>query len=122
MTIRKIPRGSGARRVAQALCVDRSAPRRWRGLAGPARIDEVLDRMKTGVSTSVQTASPLHGLRVEALLRAMLVALRGFMLLTDVDGGELHLLRRFRRPGEAPRLLPRGPSAAAVEGTRRADQ
>jgi hypothetical protein len=44
--------------------------------------------MKRGVSASVQKASRLHGLRAEALFRAVLVALGGFTLLTDVDGGD----------------------------------
>ena len=57
-------------------------------LQDPARLDEFVDRLKRGVSGSVQKASRLHGLRVEALFRAMLVALGGLTLLTDVDGGE----------------------------------
>jgi Holliday junction resolvase len=57
-------------------------------LQDQARLDEFADRVKRGVSGSVRTPTRLHGLRVEALFRAVLVALGGFTLLTDVDGGE----------------------------------
>src|SRR5664280_1321990 len=88
MTIRKIPRDpEGIESLKLYASLD---PLLAVGadLQDPARLDEFLDRMKTGVSASVQKASRLHGLRVEALFRAMLVALGGFTLLTDVDGGE----------------------------------
>jgi hypothetical protein len=88
MTIRKIPRDP--ERIESLKLYASIDPLVAVGadLQDPARLDEFLDRMKTGVSTAVQTASRLHGLRVEALFRAMLVALGGFTLLTDVNGGE----------------------------------
>lgn len=58
------------------------------GIHDQARLDEFVERVKRGLGGSLQKASRLHGLRVEALFRAMLVALGGFTLLTDVDGGE----------------------------------
>lgn len=57
-------------------------------LQDQARQEEFAGRVRRAVSGSVQTPTRLHGLRVEALFRAMLVALGGFTLLTDVDGGE----------------------------------
>lgn len=57
-------------------------------LQDEARQDEFVDRVRRAVSGSVRNPARLHGLRVEALFRAMLVALGGFTLLTDVDGGE----------------------------------
>jgi hypothetical protein len=44
--------------------------------------------VKRGLGGSLQKESRLHGLRVEALFRAILVALGHFTLLTDIDGGE----------------------------------
>jgi hypothetical protein len=58
------------------------------GLHDQARLDEFVERVKRGVSGSLEKESRLRGLRVEALFRAMLVALGGFTLLTDIDGGE----------------------------------
>jgi len=88
MTIRKIPRDpEGIESLKLYASLDPLVAV-GADLQDPARLDEFLDRMKTGVSGSVQKASRLHGLRVDALFRAMLVALGGFTLLTDVDGGE----------------------------------
>jgi hypothetical protein len=44
------------------------------GIHDQVRLDEFVERVKRGLGGSLQKASRLHGLRVEALFRAMLVA------------------------------------------------
>lgn len=88
MTIRRIARdteGIESLKLYAAL-----TPREALGadLQDPARLEEFAERLRRGVHSSVQMPARLHGLRAEALFRAVLVALGDFLLLTDVDSGE----------------------------------
>jgi hypothetical protein len=57
-------------------------------LHDPSRLDDFIQHMKQAVEGSLQVDSRLHGLRVQALFRAVLVALGEFELLVDEDEGE----------------------------------
>jgi hypothetical protein len=58
------------------------------GLRDAARLDEFLQRARTSLGRSVDTASRVQGLRAQALFRATLVALGQFRLLVDEDAGD----------------------------------
>lgn len=53
-------------------------------------VDELIDRFTSGVRASLSNPSRLHGLRAEAMFRAVLVALGGFQLLVEEDEGQLY--------------------------------
>ncbi len=53
-------------------------------------VDELIDRLVGGVRASLNNPSRLHGLRAEAMFRAVLVALGDFQLLVEEDEGQLY--------------------------------
>lgn len=60
------------------------------GERGRGSVDEMLRRLKAGAHASLDSRSRLHGLRVEAMFRAVLVSLGGFRLLVEEDEGQLY--------------------------------
>jgi hypothetical protein len=53
-------------------------------------VDELMRRLGGGLRTSLENPSRLHGLRAEAMFRAVLVTLGGFQLLVEEDEGQLY--------------------------------
>ncbi len=53
-------------------------------------VDELIRRLAVGARTSLDNPSRLHGLRTEAMFRAVLVALGGFQLLVEEDEGQVY--------------------------------
>jgi hypothetical protein len=60
------------------------------GLHDPARLDEFVVRVRESVTSSLQRAGRLHGLRTESLFKATTVALGGVRLLVDEDAGDVY--------------------------------
>lgn len=53
-------------------------------------VDELIRRFDAGTRASLNNPSRLHGLRTEAMFRAVLVALGSFQLLTEEDEGQVY--------------------------------
>jgi hypothetical protein len=53
-------------------------------------VSELTRRLADGARASMANPSRLHGLRTEAMFRAVLVALGNFQLLTEVDEGRIY--------------------------------
>jgi hypothetical protein len=90
MTIRRQPRdteGIGALKLLSALGLP-TAARPDEGEADS--VDELIRRLSGGARASLDNPSRLHGLRAEALFRAVLVALGSFQLLVEEDEGQLY--------------------------------
>lgn len=59
-------------------------------LRDPARLDDFVDRVRASVTHSLQSDGRLHGLRVEALFKATIVALGKVRLLVEEDAGDVY--------------------------------
>jgi hypothetical protein len=90
ITIRRQPRdseGIGSLKLLLALDLPTAAEQ----AAGEAdSVDELTSRLARGARASLDNPSRLHGLRAEAMFRAVLVALGGFQLLVEEDEGQLY--------------------------------
>jgi hypothetical protein len=90
MTIRRQPRdseGNGSLKLLAALDLPTVAAQ----AAGEAgSVDELGRRLAGGARASLGNPSRLHGLRAEAMFRAVLVALGRFQLLVEEDEGQLY--------------------------------
>lgn len=90
MTIRRQSRdseGIGALKLLSAL----DLPAVAKQVAGETdSVEELTGRLAGGLRASLDNPSRLHGLRVEAMFRAVLVALGGFQLLVEEDEGQLY--------------------------------
>jgi hypothetical protein len=90
MTIRRAPRdteGIGTLKLLSALDLPTAAQQD----AGEAdSVDELIRRLTGGARASLENPSRLHGLRAEAMFRAVLVALGTFQLLREEDEGQLY--------------------------------
>jgi hypothetical protein len=53
-------------------------------------VDELIRRLTGGARASLENPSRLHGLRTEAMFRAVLVALGTFQLLVEEDEGQIY--------------------------------
>jgi hypothetical protein len=70
-----------------------SLPSRERAMAAvgdPDRLDEFIERLRSSITGSLGSDGRLHGIRVEAMFRAVVVALGEFRLLTDEDLGDVY--------------------------------
>lgn len=90
MVLRRQPRdneGIGSLKLLAAL----DLPTATEQVAGGVdSADEVVRRLAGGLQASLANPSRLHGLRVESMFRAVVVALGEFQLLTAEDEGELY--------------------------------
>jgi hypothetical protein len=90
MTIRRHRRdseGIGSLKLLSALDLPTAAAQ----AAGEAdSVDELARRLTGGARASLGNPSRLHGLRAEAMFRAVLVALGRFQLLVEEDEGQLY--------------------------------
>jgi hypothetical protein len=90
VTIRRQPRdteGIGMLKLLSALDMPTIAQQD----AGEAdSVDELVRRLRGGARASLDNPGRLHGLRTEAMFRAVLVALGSFQLLHEEDEGQLY--------------------------------
>ena len=68
----------------------RSRDRALAAVGDPSRLDEFVERLRTSITGSLSSEGRLHGIRVEAMFRAVVVALGGLRLLTDEDVGDVY--------------------------------
>jgi hypothetical protein len=61
-----------------------------RAAGGVDSVDELIRQLAAGARDSLDNPSRLHGLRAEAMFRAVLVALGSFRLLVEEDEGQLY--------------------------------
>jgi hypothetical protein len=90
MTIRRQPRdaeGVGSLKLLSALDLPAAAER---AIGEAKSIDEFIHRLGAGARASLNNASRMHGLRTEAMFRAVLVALGDFQLLVEEDEGQVY--------------------------------
>jgi hypothetical protein len=88
--IRRQPRdsdGIGSLKLLAALDLPTVAQR---AVGEADSVDELTCRLGAGVRASLDNASRLHGLRAEAMFRAVLVALGAFQLLVEEDEGQVY--------------------------------
>lgn len=88
--IRRQPRdsqGIGSLKLLSALDLPTVAQRSVDEAGG---VDELMHRLAVGARASLGNPSRLHGLRVEAMFRAVLVALGSFQLLVEEDEGQVY--------------------------------
>ncbi len=101
MTIERQERdteGIGSLKLLSALDLPAAAKR----AAGASNgVDEMASRLTAGARGSLANPSRLHGVRVEAMFRAVLVALGHFQLLTEEDEGQVYY-EGARGPVKAP--------------------
>ncbi len=139
--IRRQPRNSdgiGSLKLLSALDLPTVAQR---AASEADSVDELIRRLAVGARASLGNPSRLHGLRTEAMFRAVLVALGGFQLLVEEDEGQVYyedglgpvklpdyravdadgrqLLIEVKAVPPSPRRLHHGIPAAEVEGLRR---
>src|SRR5947207_1121168 len=90
MTIRRKLRdseGIGSLKLLSALDLPTAAEQ----AAGEVNsVEELTSRLAGGAHASLDNPSRLHGLRAEAMFRAVLVALGSFQLLVEEDEGQLY--------------------------------
>jgi hypothetical protein len=90
MTIRRQPRdteGIGTLKLLSALDLPTVAQQ---DADEADSVDELVRRLSGGARASLDNPSRLHGLRAEAMFRAVLVALGSFQLLVEEDEGQLY--------------------------------
>jgi hypothetical protein len=90
MAIRRVRRdaeGIGALKLLSALDMPASA---GKAADGADSVEAFAQRLARSVRSSLESSSRLHGLRVEAMFRAVLVALGGFRLLVEEDEGQVY--------------------------------
>lgn len=90
MTIRRQPRdseGIGSLKLLSALDLPTAAEQ---AASEADSVDELTRRLAGGARASLENPSRLHGLRAEAMFRAVLVALGSFQLLVAEDEGQLY--------------------------------
>jgi hypothetical protein len=90
VTIRRQSRdteGIGSLKLLSALDLPTAAER---AVGEAESVDELIRQLADGARTSLNNVSRLHGLRVEAMFRAVLVALGSFQLLVEEDEGQVY--------------------------------
>ncbi len=88
--IKRRPRdsdGIGSLKLLSALDLPTAARR---AIGEADSVDELIRRLALGARASLENPSRLHGLRTEAMFRAVLVALAGFQLLVEEDEGQVY--------------------------------